>query len=547
MTSDALGRSDGPRMETSAVRIKSTAGVGLPVARRSDAAAPSALPGERREKWSDRSGRRYKLPDPPAAAERKLNVGIDFGTSTTKVCLREARGEDENVVTYSVSLDDAAHQEIAGLLCPSLVTITRDGALYFGFEAERRREKRDATALDHLKICVGCESESQARRLAGCRLIDASGKSCGAGWRFSRGGTIIGVKATELVTLFLAWVMGEMGRRVPPALRGSAPIELTYNVGVPLDQLSEASDLRDAYRVMTFQAWRLSGGVRQGIELDRALAWLDQVKAVAVPPPEHRRVQLCPESGAALVGFVSSPRSRPGMYGLVDIGAWTTEISFFRLTQREVAGGGTAFVSFYSGGTYRVGGTNVDERVLRALWDLWQLSAQPGAETKQREALTELRRQREGNTFGTTTVCTLDELLKRIPPRSVLEFPRDWVGERLRDRFREEIKKAGEIDRAQSAWQGFPIYVFGGGAQETALWCRLAETTPVASGVQRFPSVQNVEGTPASLAGRFLVAAGLALPIPLWHEAHGPRGIEPVTRLRARPLPDSEELGYVER
>ena len=42
-----------------------------------------------------------------------MNVGLDFGTSTTKVCVRETRGHAEDVQIYPVSLDasgDLVHQ-----------------------------------------------------------------------------------------------------------------------------------------------------------------------------------------------------------------------------------------------------------------------------------------------------------------------------------------------------------------------------------------------------------------------------------------------------
>jgi hypothetical protein len=488
---------------------------------------------------SGRFGGRHALPRIPADAKgRRINIGIDFGTSTTKVCARAALGYGTDVPTFALSLNGSGSGEHV-FLCPSVVAIA-DSKLYFGVEAERRRAS-GATVFDHLKVCVGCQAEKTGRSLPGCHSVNPAKRACDGIFRFSRGEKHYGVLARELATFHLAWAMKQSRSSLPYELTGPEPADFTYNVGVPLDQLHEASRLRDAYRKMTFDAWCIADGMDQGLALESGLAWLEQLRPRELPDLAQSKVQLCPELGAALVAFVASPRMRPGMHGLVDIGAWTTEVSFFNLTRSS----GQPTVSFYSGATFRVGGTDIDERTLRALYELWNLPLPLGPDPGVRTSVREIRQQREIGTFATMTL-SVDKRFGRRPTLSTLQFPRDCVGERIRDGFRQAILLAGEKDRRQSSWEGLPIYVSGGGRRESALWERLAEAFTIASGAVPLPPNDDVHGLPPALLDRFVIAAGLALPLPLWHDAHLPQEVEPYRAPRARPRQDSEDLGYLE-
>lgn len=59
-----------------------------------------------------------------------LNLGIDFGTSFTKVCFRDVGTEDSILVTFdATSADDA--------LLPSIVAVDKTGTLYTADQAPR--------------------------------------------------------------------------------------------------------------------------------------------------------------------------------------------------------------------------------------------------------------------------------------------------------------------------------------------------------------------------------------------------------------------------
>ena len=73
-------------------------------------------------------------------------------------------------------------------------------------------------------------------------------------------------------------------------------------------------------------------GVHQGMPIPTIKDWVLQADRKPPPPVNRSPVQLCPETTAATISHANSPRPQTGLYGLVDVGAWTTDIQFFRLT-----------------------------------------------------------------------------------------------------------------------------------------------------------------------------------------------------------------------
>src|SRR3970040_2189133 len=116
-----------------------------------------------RSESRQQKGLSFGLPPKPKTGDRILNIGIDYGTSTTKVCIRESLGEMEDVKTFPVNLDDS-NPGTWQLLDPSVLIID-SGRLYFGTEAQRRNSSK-AVTLPYLKVCLACEAEGGGEPLA---------------------------------------------------------------------------------------------------------------------------------------------------------------------------------------------------------------------------------------------------------------------------------------------------------------------------------------------------------------------------------------------
>ncbi|MGE4095876.1 MAG: hypothetical protein AB7G75_34115 [Candidatus Binatia bacterium] len=326
---------------------------------------------------------------------------------------------------------------------------------------------------------------------------------------------------------------------MPPAFGDATESRFTYNLGVPLDQLDHSSPLCEAYSRVSFRAWQLSDGMRQGIELKTVLSWIGALKDQPVPQENLRLVQLCTEAGAAVMACRASLDLTPGMYGLIDIGAWTTDISFFRHVALKVTNDGLSSIEFYAAGTYRVAVNEVDERTLRGLFELWDLQQSEQQERRPPLCVATVRVQRETQQFGMEWFEI--EKRQRTPTNATLQFARECVRERVLDGVLKTLRQAREKERSASAFQGLRIFVIGGGSRERILWEDIQREIPLVQSIEVLPLLQFESPVPADVAQRLTIAAGLAVPLALWDRIFLPSQVEPV---RPRPARDWITFGY---
>jgi hypothetical protein len=340
--------------------------------------------------------------------------------------------------------------------------------------------------------------------------------------------------------------MGQARQNVPRKLLGRTQVGFTYNLGVPLDQLDRDTALLRKYREIAFRAWRLSEGIIQGIPINRALSWIGAIRDVPAPPPERNPVQLCGETGAAIVSCALSPNMPSGLYGLVDVGAWTTDISFFRLTDPSNSVHGRHELAFYGARTHRIAVNDLDGRSLHGIRDLWELEEDATQLASMAITPSALREQREQGAFGAVEFKVKNYNKKPAPP--VLDYARACVAERLLMRFHSTLKEASEKEKQAKAWEGFLVYVMGGGVHEPTLWTDWADRTPVVGSLEPLPFGSLALDLNKDLSGRFPVAVGLAYPLGMWPKVLLPSQVAPTGPFfPTRELPTSEECGYDEK
>ena len=422
------------------------------------------------------------------------------------------------------------------VLCPSTVTVA-GGQVWFGNEAEERIRRTGGQVFRQLKVCMACEVGMRPEApIAACQCERMDGGICSA--IFSISGSSEAVLASDLLTLLLGWAMGESRQRIPADLTGETTPRATYSVSAPIDQIDAGSQLTGEYARVVFQAWRLSGAIRQGMELSTALEWIVRVQQVAVPSDEERLVELCPESGAIVAGYAMSPEMEEGQYAVIDIGAWTTEMSFFRFTEVGQLKTGRPARAFHAARSHRVAANQVDDRCRTHVLEMY--ARDPG----QDRALAEtIRDQRERHVFAEEPLA-LGGQGKEITPRpSALQFARDLVAEAIGRRFLDTLTEAYANESLESFWQGkLRILFAGGGSLDSVLRSGIRHGFIADS--RGVPEPSDLVGLPAcDDYRRFLVAYGLAHGSARW-----PRDLLPSQTLPFKPsrrsMPTSEELGY---
>jgi len=76
-------------------------------------------------------------------ADLQLNLGIDFGTSFTKVCVRETGKGTSWIINFSKSKAD-----LNEALLPTKIVITKDGSLLAGLTQSEWSEYNDQIEID---------------------------------------------------------------------------------------------------------------------------------------------------------------------------------------------------------------------------------------------------------------------------------------------------------------------------------------------------------------------------------------------------------------
>ncbi len=232
----------------------------------------------------------------------QLVIGLDFGTSFSKVVVGEAR------VRYAVPFKKHAIGKSTLLLPSALCVLPGPEKCRLGIK-ERRY-----TLYDNLKMPLierDFSDEVQLRVAAYLALV----------FRHTR-----------------QWLFNTHGR-----IYGGRKIEWFVNVGLPTDSYDD-EELTSVYRRIVRGAWHSSmipgdvtlQTVRDSLERASALSDRGMVTEEGVEPfLQGDRVSAFPEFVAQLAGYVRSPLRRDGLHVMVDVGGGTLDVTVFNVHQDD--------------------------------------------------------------------------------------------------------------------------------------------------------------------------------------------------------------------
>src|ERR1017187_9074311 len=240
---------------------------------------------------------------PSPSGERTLIVGVDFGTSSTKVIWQDL--SDNQFETFSWR---PSEHGVAALLLPSAI-IVRGDAIHFGVS---EREACDGDIrLSSIKLCVLCQSNPSI-----CRCGSAAAKHGVV--RLPGLETVY--PASAFACLFLAFVF----REVKCKLEAQFPddkVVLLWNIGCPMDYLDETR--KAEWEKMTGAAMNLRGQVANPSSIRQLKEAKELLDDFVVPSQQERNYFVQPEGLAAVKAFLESPHAESKTYAIVDVGAGT--------------------------------------------------------------------------------------------------------------------------------------------------------------------------------------------------------------------------------
>jgi len=253
------------------------------------------------------------------ALKRNVVIGLDYGTYSTKVVIRERNAQygevqrfDRSCEGYPTNAAPSAIREI-------------DGRLYFGTEAMERRGGENYGSLKADLLASSGDNELDHR-------IDV------------------------LAASYLTWAMGEIIATDPRLANDrnffqvSAP---TSHKGAPWLESRYLRIIHAAYQfIQTY------GSLQQGARYTDLSHTLSDTISLPVPDSSERRFTVGPETIAPMVSLQMNPLADTGIHLIIDMGATTTEMAVCGFN--ELSGGNYTLLG-YSDSTINQGGSKLDE------------------------------------------------------------------------------------------------------------------------------------------------------------------------------------------
>ncbi|MEO8383116.1 MAG: hypothetical protein ABI779_25895 [Acidobacteriota bacterium] len=259
-------------------------------------------------------------PVAPKESRRSLHLGLDYGTATSKMVLREygPDGERAHIVFPSSSRGRARDFRIPSAVC------LEGGRLWFGIEAAARQSLREVKTWASIKMRM-----ASAQEFYGLASPLAEG-----------------ISADDLATLTIAYLLQEGKRAADHVARHDRTTpDLTFTLGVPMSELDQ-SHLRGHFADIARRASHIvarpgAPDLRLGIPVLEGWMLVSEADDFVrrVPATDARR-WVRSEVEAALLWPYKSGDTEPGVYAAVDVGAGTTSASFFQIAAHPGNGNG---------------------------------------------------------------------------------------------------------------------------------------------------------------------------------------------------------------
>ena len=428
-----------------------------------------------------------------------LNLGIDFGTSFTKVCFRDVARDRSEIVTFT---DEDTHLEEA--LLPTKIGILPDGTLITGLTASEWKpyENQVQTTVEFIKM-----------RLANFDLPQSA-----ESWQFKK---LPGLSEDETVENLCAYYLSRVMIRTKDWIRHNKPeliinqrIEWSANVGVPVEYC-DSKAIKRFEKVLSL-AWLLSNEPQtERMTIDNLR---DRIKPLrATLEGTAIDCHAIPEIAAEAWSLINSLEIDEGFYVLFDVGDGTLDGSSFRYWKED----GEKKVDFYSTKVNSLGVTAFSQRLAQELG----------------VAETDVK-----NTICGNSTHYLDRFQTSTARREIQELVANvvWNGSQ---RYVEHGFRL--------TWRGFekPLEVLiGGGGGQTSFYTQAITSTHKdfnhknagipEYGVRSLPFPKDLEtnGISDREFHRFAVAYGLSIPTGEQPEVRLPSEMEQV-----KPVPPKEE------
>lgn len=280
----------------------------------------SQLKKSQLESTKSKTSRITIKPQPPKELVH-IQIGIDFGTSFSKIAYRELGSRLITPLLFDNNIEYCPDYCI-----PSVVAIDDSRNILFGVEAENfLKDQGWDFGLRRIKtIVAGMYDPKFYNKYLNDQFSDYYKTKIGENHL---------VNSEIVASIFLARLMGiSRNKLINLEVYKNKKLELSYNICVPIDYY-ENNDVLKAYEKIIALAekveefWRLSNKGKETFNYINSI--YDEVEY----DPDTSRVFLVPEAVAEAASYLYSTIKSPGIHAIIDIGCGTTDISIFHLTR----------------------------------------------------------------------------------------------------------------------------------------------------------------------------------------------------------------------
>lgn len=270
-----------------------------------------------------------------AAPPRLVTIGVDFGTSGTKVVFRDVLSKEETTFVVDFGTRSPGYCRFSW---PSTIALNEDEML-FGEQAQgQSRERYTIIRSPKMQLLKMRPDETDADV-----PVEFPGVQGALQW-------------PEFVAAAYVW---DVLRRVTPIVeekfRNLGESDVLYNICAPIENL-EGHRAAPAFQRVLGAAIAMNGadaGPHNPGEIWHA--WRTARREFSSLSARERRSSVVPESQAIIMGSAKLGDIRGDVYkAVIDIGAGTTDGAFFKLVERE------GKLYFFSAGTLSRGCRDID-------------------------------------------------------------------------------------------------------------------------------------------------------------------------------------------
>lgn len=426
-----------------------------------------------------------------------INIGIDFGTSFSKICVRGPRSVGAAVCTFGNDLPSDA-------FVPSKFWVAEDGSVTLPGVSKSEPE--------------GALVEYPKMALADLTDLKITGASASLREQIERA-------VEPLCALFVAHLLRKskmwVDRHWKDYMREGS-VEWSANVGVPVAHLD--SEAEEVFKRVLAVAWNwMNADQIPGKLVDLQMLY---EYTSGIVDPEDSWCQPFPEIGAAVQAFVSSREARHSVYVFFDVGGGTLDGVAFNFRRDD----GVPTVDFYTGAVEPLGVQAITEKIRHLL------SPEPPSSELVSSAL--LGETRKGFSYREEFAGKIRKLVGMTVMSAKKKDGRNW---------RQDLIQATDMPRPYyypiKDEDIRPLVVFmGGGGCHSEFYCSAIASTyrefkhgnagvpPYALTVVPRPEDMNLGAIPENDFHRFLIAYGLSIPYGEGAEVNLPREFDDVDR-----------------